>query len=552
MKHAVCVAILAAMLVSCGKPTIEEMARERAQAEALLESGETAQGVRKLERLAAAGDPISAYRLGETTWNADEPDSVVTSMGWFLQAWEGGYEVEKPERIDAFLAFCEDLHLFDTYHPTGESLFLSNLLSYQVDPILERLATGGSDSARRAYALRLISPRPALGTRSRQVHREWVLDFANADDSEVQYRLASVLATGDGIFPRDTEQARIWLERAANNGHPFAASQWVDLMPDSQRDSARALDLLRVAAAEGVRGSRFELASRLLDQGEVVEGDHWIEQALADPAAQHYPTSMWLSHFRARDEPTAQRWARALYEKVTQETTGSSDRSSRVFPSDQIALAEMYALGLGGPRDPEGAMRLVREAAILGGPDSDARIAALILFDWNYSAEFEWAFLLLTAAANEESGLAALWLARVYERGNRATAQNMELARHYYRSAADAGYIFAMNWIANMYDEGRGTPQNFTEARRWYLAAVRGEAITQADTLFRLAQMYELGLGGRSDQLRAHMWFNLAAANGHERAASERDRIGALLSSQNLARAQRMAEQCDEKGFDEC
>jgi uncharacterized protein len=57
-----------------------------------------------------------------------------------------------------------------------------------------------------------------------------------------------------------------------------------------------------------------------------------------------------------------------------------------------------------------------------------------------------------------------------------------------------------------MYDHGRGMPQSYAEAVRWYrLAANQGIAIAQ----FKLGIMYHDGQGLARDYVQAHMWFNL-------------------------------------------
>ena len=59
------------------------------------------------------------------------------------------------------------------------------------------------------------------------------------------------------------------------------------------------------------------------------------------------------------------------------------------------------------------------------------------------------------------------------------------------------------------YGDGRGVPQDYTEALRLYrLAADQGLASAQNNLGF----MYANGEGVLQDYVEAHMWFNLAAA----------------------------------------
>ena len=85
-----------------------------------------------------------------------------------------------------------------------------------------------------------------------------------------------------------------------------------------------------------------------------------------------------------------------------------------------------------------------------------------------------------------------------------------------------------------MYFDGR----DYGEAARWYrLAADQG----RADAQFHLSGMYYNGWGVPQDYLAAHMWANLAAAQGHENARGFRDFLADRMSSGQIAAAQRAA-----------
>lgn len=74
--------------------------------------------------------------------------------------------------------------------------------------------------------------------------------------------------------------------------------------------------------------------------------------------------------------------------------------------------------------------------------------------------------------------------------------------------------------------------------------ADRGDASAQSN----LGLMYAYGKGVPKDHVRAHMWFNLAAArmpaaetDRRAKATRNRDRVARLLSPEARARAQRLA-----------
>jgi TPR repeat protein len=90
-----------------------------------------------------------------------------------------------------------------------------------------------------------------------------------------------------------------------------------------------------------------------------------------------------------------------------------------------------------------------------------------------------------------------------------------------------------------MYANGNGVPQDYAEAAKWYRKAAEQGA---ADAQYTLGGMYEWGDGVPKDDVIAYMWFNLAAAQGTmKEAAAERDTLGARMTPDQIAEAQRLA-----------
>jgi localization factor PodJL len=63
--------------------------------------------------------------------------------------------------------------------------------------------------------------------------------------------------------------------------------------------------------------------------------------------------------------------------------------------------------------------------------------------------------------------------------------------------------------------EGKGTPQNFQEAAKWYQRAA-GHGLVQAE--YRLGTFYERGLGMKADRAQAAAWYKRAANKGNIKA----------------------------------
>ena len=83
-----------------------------------------------------------------------------------------------------------------------------------------------------------------------------------------------------------------------------------------------------------------------------------------------------------------------------------------------------------------------------------------------------------------------------------------------------------------------GTIQGYKESIKWFrLAAQQDDSRAQA----MLGGMYYNGEGVTEDYRTAHMWFNIASANGVSHAAEGRDQLAEMMSREDVDRAQDMA-----------
>ena len=111
------------------------------------------------------------------------------------------------------------------------------------------------------------------------------------------------------------------------------------------------------------------------------------------------------------------------------------------------------------------------------------------------------------------------------------------------RERAAQGDAPAQHNLGLMYDEGRGVPQDYTEALKWYrLAAAQGDALAQ----YHLGLMYAKGYGVPQNHIEAHKWFTLAAASStskpnRDRAVQACDKLAARMTPAQLAEAQKLA-----------
>ena len=151
------------------------------------------------------------------------------------------------------------------------------------------------------------------------------------------------------------------------------------------------------------------------------------------------------------------------------------------------------------------------------------------------------------AAQNYEKGLAAA------ERGDYATAHK-EL-----RPLAQNGHAAAQYLLAKLYQYGRGVPQDYTEAIKWYSKIAQRDSATHDlkespdplrddnqyffgnEAQYWLGLMYFNGQGAQRDFVLAYMWFSLSAANGDKMAIKERDIVGKQMTPTQIAKAKKLA-----------
>ena len=131
-----------------------------------------------------------------------------------------------------------------------------------------------------------------------------------------------------------------------------------------------------------------------------------------------------------------------------------------------------------------------------------------------------------------------------YRRGDYAVAFES------FRDLAAQGHADAQALVGHMYAEGRGVPQDDTEAVRWYRqAAEQGNAHAQ----YYLGIMYAGGRGVPQDYVQAHKWINLAAARSsasdqwREDAVQTRDDVASTMTTVQIAEAQRLAREWEPK-----
>lgn len=207
----------------------------------------------------------------------------------------------------------------------------------------------------------------------------------------------------------------------------------------------------------------------------------------------------------------------------------------------------------------------VQAQVLLGRIQRDARNP-----NRNAGKAFEW-----FRRAAEAGSAEARYVAGLMAQRGEGTAADPAQAIAWWRQAAEAGYAPAMGVLAASYLAGTGVEKNPTEAVRWAragadkqdlvsqsllgraymlgegglardvnqalhwtrLAAMQGEPNAQST----LGRLYADGMGVPQNFVQAHLWLNLAAARGQKQAMKQRDELGAKMTAEQLAEAQKLA-----------
>ena len=144
--------------------------------------------------------------------------------------------------------------------------------------------------------------------------------------------------------------------------------------------------------------------------------------------------------------------------------------------------------------------------------------------------------------------LAQFNLGAMYDKG-RGVPQDYQTAVKWYTLAAEQGKAFARTNLGLKYEKGQGVSQNYKTAVKWYtLAAEQGYALAQ----FNLGVMYDKGEGVIQYYVRAHMWGNIGASNGNENGAKLRDLVAKKMTPADISKAQRLARECVKKNYKGC
>lgn len=183
----------------------------------------------------------------------------------------------------------------------------------------------------------------------------------------------------------------------------------------------------------------------------------------------------------------------------------------------------------------------LRQSAEQGNADAQSNLGDLYFSGKSVSANRAIAAKWYLKAAEQGDARAQLNLGYLYSSGEGIPKDEAEGEKWYRKSAengnADAQYSLGLMYMSEF---GRflDIPKDDAEAVKWFSeSAEQGHARGQR----LLSTMYYLGYGVPVNNVAAHMWCNLALAQGDEIAKLVIDEISAEMTEEQIAEAQKMS-----------
>jgi len=128
--------------------------------------------------------------------------------------------------------------------------------------------------------------------------------------------------------------------------------------------------------------------------------------------------------------------------------------------------------------------------------------------------------------------------------------QNMSEAVRYLSLAAAAGSSLGQNNLGGLYREGKGVPRDYVLAARWFTASA-GQG--NAAAMYNLGLMYEMGQGMKAEPFHAYMWYALAAeTNTVPNAAAHREALWGRMTAAAQKQARELTAACKSKSYKGC
>jgi TPR repeat protein len=243
--------------------------------------------------------------------------------------------------------------------------------------------------------------------------------------------------------------------------------------------------------------------------------------------------------------------------KVAQKGVANTNSDGGNYLQDRLHIenaflfvAIAYDQGVGVAEDNLEAVKWYARAAEAGKSEAQWRLAVKYDLGEGVPKDKQKALQWYLKAANQ-SGLLAKYLPGVmesqrnigylYQYGD-GVAKDPQEAFKWFLKAAQNGSDAAEFEVAEAYSSGMGVLQDKQEAFVWYQSAANGGSKPAQIKLARFyLQRVNSPENSPENRIAAHVWLNLAAAQGYEEAAKLRSGLIRKMSPKEISEAQRQA-----------
>lgn len=207
-------------------------------------------------------------------------------------------------------------------------------------------------------------------------------------------------------------------------------------------------------------------------------------------------------------------------------------------------LGTMHMTGNLVARDAPKGIELVRQAAEKGESAAQNSIGAWLANGSNgYTRDDANALLWFKLAVEQKNPAAMSWLGAFNEAGRAGIAQDYLVALDWYKKGGELGNAASMTSAGRMYAMGRGVSPDGAEALRWLR---RAAAVNHHEAFQWMANVYEFGRGGMvKNAVLAYAWYTAIPSNANENvlssAARGKERLAKTLTPEEIQEAEKRA-----------
>ncbi len=207
-------------------------------------------------------------------------------------------------------------------------------------------------------------------------------------------------------------------------------------------------------------------------------------------------------------------------------------------------LGSMHLSGNLVTRDENKGVELIRQAADKGESAAQNTIGVWLANGLRGYARDEANALAWFKLAVEQKNAAAMgWIGNFTELGKAGIAQDYLVALDWYKKAGELGNLAGMSNAGRLYALGRGVSADGNEALKWLR---RAAAVNYYEAFQWIASVYEFGRGGiAKNPVLAYAWYGAIPANANaqilKNAGEGKERVAKVLSASELQEAEKQA-----------